>query len=54
MKDMFGKAVDGIAPFNQLEEIARQNVAMFEKAVQTMFNPFGSMFAGKEKEEEAD
>ena len=53
VKSMFGKAVDGIAPFNQLEEIARQNVAMFEKTMQ-MFNPFGSIFSGKEEAKEED
>ena len=53
VKSMFGKAVDGIAPFNQLEEIARQNVAMFEKTMQ-MFNPFGAMFGGKEEAKEED
>ena len=53
VKSMFGKAVDGIAQFNQLEEIARQNVAMFEKTMQ-MFNPFGAMFGGKEEAKEED
>jgi polyhydroxyalkanoate synthesis repressor PhaR len=48
LQNMFGKAVDGMAPFNQLEEITRQNVAMFEKAVQ-LFNPFGAMFGGKDE-----
>ena len=52
---MFGKAVEGLTPFNaagqfgSFEEITRQNVAMFEKAVSLM-NPFGSMFGGKEEE----
>lgn len=49
MQGMLGKAVDdGLKPFNQLEEIARQNVAMFEKAVQ-LFNPFGPMFGAKDE-----
>ena len=48
MQSMLGKSVDGMTPFNQLEEITRQNVAMFEKAVQ-MFNPFGAMFGAKEE-----
>lgn len=51
---MFGqgfKGMDGMAGFGgQLEEITRQNMAMFEKAVQ-MFNPFASMFGAPEKEE---
>lgn len=52
LQNMLGKAVDGITPpfnqpFNQLEEITRQNMAMFEKAVQ-LFNPFGAMFGGKD------
>lgn len=55
MQSMLGKAMnqamDGMSPFNPLEEITRQNVALFEKAVQ-MFNPFGTMFTGKEEEEE--
>ena len=37
------KAMEGMASFGPLEDIARQNMAMFEKAVQ-MFNPFASMF----------
>jgi len=63
MKTMFGqtvlgktldKAMEGtMAPFNQLEEMTRQNVAMFEKAVQ-MFNPFGAMFGMPVAEEPKD
>ncbi len=60
MRGMLGetvsKAMEGISPLNQLEEVTRQNVAFFEKTMQ-MFNPFGSMFsthseAEKEKPEE--
>ena len=41
------KAMESIAPsFGNLEDIARQNMAMFEKAVQ-MFNPFANMFSGE-------
>ena len=58
------KAMDGLTPFNQalgsqfnpFEEITRQNVAMFEKAVQ-MFNPFGTLFGddkGETKEAEKE
>jgi len=57
MKSMVGKvmdkAMDGLAPFNPFEEITRQNVALFEKAVQ-MFNPFGTIFGGKEEEKLAE
>lgn len=39
------KAMESMTPsFGQFEEIARQNMAMFEKAVQQMFSPFGNMF----------
>ncbi|MBY0406881.1 MAG: polyhydroxyalkanoate synthesis repressor PhaR [Rickettsiales bacterium] len=53
---MFGQSMDkvmesGMAPFNHLEEMTRQNVAMFEKAVQ-MFTPFGTMFGEKPKDED--
>jgi len=60
LQGMLGKAVEGMTPFpqfnsqfNPLEELTRQNVAMFEKAVQ-MFNPFGNMFGGKEEEKVAE
>lgn len=66
IKTMFGQTVLGKTvekameatkePFNTLEEITRQNVAMFEKAVQ-MFNPFGAMFGQqgeKAKDEDAE
>jgi len=50
MKSMFGKAMGDYSPMNQLEEMTRQNVAMFEKTVQ-MFNPFGTMFTPQRAEE---
>ncbi len=51
---VIGKVVEGsMAPFNHLEEITRQNVAMFEKAV-SMFSPFGTMFGQQEKEKAKD
>lgn len=61
IKGMVGKAMEGLNPLNQafgtqfnpLEEITRQNMAMFEKAVQ-MFNPFGGMFGGKEEPKEEE
>lgn len=47
-----GKAIEGISPLNQLEEVTRHNMALFEKTMQ-MFNPFGSLFtAPPEKEKE--
>ncbi|MDE3015577.1 MAG: polyhydroxyalkanoate synthesis repressor PhaR [Pseudomonadota bacterium] len=55
MSGMVGKAMDkaavegGFSPFNPLEEMTRQNVALFEKTIQ-MFNPFGAMFGEKEEE----
>ncbi len=53
MKSMLGKAVEGgLTPFNQLEEIAKQNMAIFEKTF-SLFNPFGNMF-GAPKEEPTD
>ena len=36
----------------QFEEMTRQNVAFFEKAF-TMFTPFGSVFSGRDSEEDA-
>lgn len=58
MQTMLGKAVEGITPpfnqpFNQLEEITRQNMAMFEKTI-SMFNPFASMFGAKEENPDTD
>lgn len=55
---MLGKTIDKAmeasqAPLNHLEEITRQNMAMFEKAVQ-MFNPFGAMFGTPEKKDEPE
>lgn len=52
MRGMMGKAPEGFSPFNQFEEMTRQNVALFEKTMQ-MFNPFGAMF-GKEEEKAAE
>lgn len=56
--ETMGKALEGgMSPLNQFEEVARHNMAIFEKTVQ-MFNPFGAMFSAttakeslKEKEE---
>jgi polyhydroxyalkanoate synthesis repressor PhaR len=57
LQGLMGKAAEGFSPFNAqvnpFEEITRQNVAMFEKAVQ-MMNPFGTLFGGKEEEKSAE
>jgi len=50
MRGALGKSGAGFAPFNQFEEMTRQNVQFFEKAF-SMFSPF-NMF-GEEKAEEA-
>ena len=53
--DMAHKAREGNRdPLNQFEEMTRQNVAFFEKAMQKMFNPFGGMFGAKDEEESED
>ena len=51
-----GRAMEGMSPLNQLEEVTRNNMALFEKTMQ-MFNPFGNLFstaspAKEEKETE--
>ncbi len=52
--ETMGKAMEGISPLSQLEEVTRHNMALFEKTMQ-MFNPFGSLFsAPAPKEEEKD
>lgn len=53
MKTVFGKAMEGLSPLNPFEEITRQNVALFEKAVQ-MFNPFGAMFTATDQSQESE
>lgn len=50
MQHMVGKAFEGITPIAQFEEITRQNVAFFEKAM-SMFNPFGNYFTPQQEEE---
>lgn len=53
MGKAMGKAMGDFSAMGQFEELTRQNVALFEKAVQ-MFNPFGSMmFTAEEEEQEA-
>lgn len=54
MQSMMGKAMDGMSTsYNPFEEITRQNVALFEKAV-SMFNPFGTMFGERDEKEMAE
>ncbi|MEQ1789569.1 MAG: polyhydroxyalkanoate synthesis repressor PhaR [Rickettsiales bacterium] len=50
--DTVGKAMEGISPLNQLEEVTRHNMALFEKTMQ-MFNPFGSLFSASSQKEDA-
>lgn len=45
----FAKSMESMSSFGHIEEITRQNMAMFEKAV-SMFNPFGSMFNPADKD----
>lgn len=50
LKSMFGQtmgSMGNLSPLSQMEEMTKQNVALFEKTM-GMFNPFGSMFAGHE------
>lgn len=51
MRGLMGKAIQELSPINQLEEMTRSNVALFEKALQ-MFSPFGSYFSGQEEKAE--
>ena len=56
VKSMLGKAVGGLpqfSPFAPLEEMTRQNMAVFEKTMQ-MLNPFGAMFGAKEEAKDKD
>lgn len=47
MRGMMGS----FSPLNQLEEVTRQNMALFEKTMQ-MLNPFSTMFAGHSEAED--
>jgi len=52
VKHMIGKTIGGgLSPFSQMEEMTKQNVAFFEKTM-SMFNPFGSTFAGHEDDKD--
>ncbi|AWK86681.1 polyhydroxyalkanoate synthesis repressor PhaR [Azospirillum thermophilum] len=47
MRDYFQNTLGGMFPFGRLEEVGKQNMAMFERAMR-MFTPFGA--AGEEGE----
>jgi polyhydroxyalkanoate synthesis repressor PhaR len=51
LRGMFGKAMGDFKPFGTLEEMTKQNVALFEKTM-SMFNPFANnVFTGTDEEE---
>jgi polyhydroxyalkanoate synthesis regulator protein len=41
MRDYMKETMDGMFPFSRWEELGKQNMAMFERAMQ-MFTPFGA------------
>ncbi|NUB35338.1 polyhydroxyalkanoate synthesis repressor PhaR, partial [Azospirillum brasilense] len=45
MRDYFQNTLGGMFPFGRLEEVGKQNMAMFERAMR-MFSPFGGAGAG--------
>lgn len=46
MRDYFQNTLGGIFPFGRLEEVGKQNMAMFERAMR-MFSPFGGADDGQ-------
>jgi polyhydroxyalkanoate synthesis repressor PhaR len=46
MRDYFQNTLGGMFPFGTFEEVGKQNLAMFERAMR-MFSPFGPQEAGK-------
>ncbi|WP_207477801.1 polyhydroxyalkanoate synthesis repressor PhaR [Arenibaculum pallidiluteum] len=52
MRDYFQNTLGGMFPFGTFEEMGKQNLAMFERAMR-MFSPFGPGEAGKGEEGEA-
>ena len=52
MRDYLVDAMNGQASFNPFEEMARQNVAMFERMFQ-MFSPFATGTPGEEEQQAA-
>lgn len=54
IKQVMSGAMEGMTPFsmkNPFEDIAKQNVALFEKTM-SMFTPFGGMFAGTDDKDD--
>jgi polyhydroxyalkanoate synthesis repressor PhaR len=51
MRDYLQNAFDGLTPFGQFEEMSKQQVAMFERAIK-MFNPFYNVENPLEGEDE--
>ncbi|WP_395459247.1 polyhydroxyalkanoate synthesis repressor PhaR [Azospirillum melinis] len=47
MRDYFQNTLGGMFPFGRLDEVSKQNMAMFERAMR-MFTPFGATGAGDE------
>ncbi|HYE51282.1 MAG TPA: polyhydroxyalkanoate synthesis repressor PhaR [Azospirillaceae bacterium] len=52
MRDYFQNTLGGMFPFGSLEEVSKQNIAMFERAMR-MFSPFGEGAAGVEPQKPA-
>ncbi|MGQ9365960.1 polyhydroxyalkanoate synthesis repressor PhaR [Azospirillum sp. A39] len=48
MRDYFQNTLGGMFPFGRLEEVGKQNLAMFERAMR-MFTPFGPQEEGAEQ-----
>ncbi|MBP2311227.1 polyhydroxyalkanoate synthesis repressor PhaR [Azospirillum soli] len=48
MRDYFQNTLGGMFPFGRLEEVGKQNMAMFERAMR-MFSPFGPGEEGQEQ-----
>lgn len=53
MRDYVRDALDGLMPFNQFEEMSKQNMAIFETAMK-MFSPFYSEDDTSKKSKEED
>jgi polyhydroxyalkanoate synthesis repressor PhaR len=53
MRDYVRDALDGLMPFNQFEEMSKQNMAIFETAMK-MFSPFYSEDEGPKKLKEGE
>ncbi len=50
IRSVVGKTWEQYNPISQFEELSRQNVALFSKAI-SMFNPFESYFGAAEEEQ---